>query len=47
MKRRHRNTHRIVWLLLAGLLPAVILLSLMLRPIGPTEAPQIQLMAPK
>jgi hypothetical protein len=47
MRRRHRDTHRVVWLLLAGLLPAVIVLSLMLRPIGPTEAPQIQLAPPK
>ena len=43
MKRRHRQTHRAIWFVLAGLLPAVILLSLALRPIGPIEAPQIQL----
>jgi hypothetical protein len=47
MRRRHRETHRVVWLLLAGLLPAIIVLSLVLRPIGPTEAPQIQLTPPK
>jgi hypothetical protein len=34
-------------MLLMGLLPAIILLSLVLRPIGPTEAPQIQLAPPK
>jgi hypothetical protein len=33
----------VIWLVLAGLLPAIVLLSLTLRPIGPTEAPQIQL----
>jgi hypothetical protein len=37
----------VVWLLLAGLLPAIIVLSLVLRPIGPVEAPQIQLSPPK
>jgi hypothetical protein len=47
MRRRHRDTHRIVWLLLAGLLPAVIVVSLVLRPIGPTEAPQTLLTPPK
>jgi hypothetical protein len=47
MRRRHRATHRTIWLLLAGLLPAIIVLSLVLRPIGPTEAPPIQLAPPK
>jgi hypothetical protein len=47
MRRRHRDTHRAIWFVLAGLLPAIILLSLLLRPVGPTEAPQIQLMPPK
>jgi hypothetical protein len=47
MKRRHRATHRVIWLVLAGLLPAIVLLSLAFRPIGPTEAPQIQLTPPK
>jgi hypothetical protein len=47
MRRRHRDTHRVVWLLLAGLLPAIIVASLVLRPVGPTEAPQIQLAPPK
>jgi hypothetical protein len=36
-----------VWLLLAGLLPAVVVLSLVLRPVGPIEAPQIRLAPPK
>jgi len=44
MRRRHRGAHRIIWFVLAGLLPAVVLISLALRPIGPTEAPQIQLL---
>jgi len=43
MRLAHRRTHRVVWLLLLGLLPAVVVLSLVLRPIGPAEAPQIQL----
>jgi hypothetical protein len=47
MRRRHRDTHRVVWLLLAGLLPAIIVASLVLRPVGPTEAPQLQLAPPK
>ncbi|MGA3004232.1 MAG: hypothetical protein ABSE20_21170 [Acetobacteraceae bacterium] len=47
MRRRHRDVHRVAWLALAFLLPAIVLLSLMLRPIGPTEAPQIQLAPPK
>jgi hypothetical protein len=47
MTRRHRRAHRAIWLVLAGLLPGVVLLSLALRPTGPTEAPQIQLAPPK
>ena len=47
MKRRHRAAHRLIWTVLAGLLPAIVLLSLALRPTGPTEAPQIQLPPPK
>jgi hypothetical protein len=47
MRRRHREVHRTSWLVLVLLLPAIVLLSLMLRPIGPTEAPQVQLAAPK
>jgi hypothetical protein len=47
MRRRHRHVHRLVWLLLAGLLPAVVLFALAMRPTGPTEAPQIQLSPPK
>lgn len=47
MRNGHRRAHRAIWLLLAGLLPAVVLLSLALRPIGPAEAPQIRLAPPK
>jgi hypothetical protein len=47
MRRRHREVHRMTWLVMALLLPAIVLVSLMLRPVGPTEAPQIQLAAPK
>jgi len=37
----------VIWLVLAGLLPAIVLLSLVMRPTGPTEAPQTQLAPPK
>ncbi|MGD0431295.1 MAG: hypothetical protein ABSA58_09400 [Acetobacteraceae bacterium] len=47
MRRGHRKTHRVIWLVLAGVLPAIVLLSLALRPVGPTEGPQIQLAPPK
>ncbi len=47
MRRRHRDVHRVTWLLLAVMLPAVVVLSLVLRPTGPTEAPQIELAPPK
>jgi len=44
---RHGDAHRVIWLVLAGLLPAVVLLALVLRPVGPTEAPQIRLALPR
>ena len=47
MTRAHRRAHRAIWLLLAGLLPVILLASMALRPIGPDEAPQIRLVAPK
>ena len=47
MTRAHQRAHRMLWLLLACLLTAVPLLALAFRPIGPTEAPQIQLAPPK
>jgi hypothetical protein len=47
MKRGHRRAHRLIWLVLAGLLPAVLLVALAVRPVGPTEAPQIRLAPPE
>ncbi len=47
MRRGHRAAHRAIWFAMAGLLPAILLLSLVLRRDGPTEAPQIQLAPPK
>jgi hypothetical protein len=36
-----------IWLVLAWLLPAIILIAVIMRQTGPVEAPQIQLAAPK
>jgi hypothetical protein len=36
-----------IWLVLAWLLPAIILIAVILRQTGPVEVPQIQLSAPK
>jgi len=47
MRAGHRTAHRVIWLIFAGLLPAIILVSLALRPSGPTESPQIQFLPPK
>ena len=47
MRRAHIRAHRAIWLLLAILMPAVVVAALVLRPIGPDEAPQIQLAPPK
>jgi hypothetical protein len=47
MRRRHRSAHRAIWLILVGLLPAIVLLSLIFRPSGPIEAPPAQLAPPK
>jgi hypothetical protein len=47
MKRRHRSAHRTIWLILAGLLPAIVLLCLIFRPSGPIESPPVQLAPPK
>jgi hypothetical protein len=43
MRRRHRAAHRVIWVVLAALLPATALLALALRPSGPIEAPAIRL----
>jgi hypothetical protein len=47
MTRDHRRAHRVIWLILAGLLPALLLAALAVRPIGPVEAPQIRLAPPE
>ena len=47
MTSGHRRAHRAIWLLLAVFLPAIVVASVVLRPIGPDEAPQIQLAPPK
>ena len=47
MTRAHQRAHRVLWVMLACLLPGVLLLALAARPTGPTEAPQIQLAPPK
>ncbi len=47
MRRAHIRAHRAIWLLLAVLMPAIVVVSAVLRPIGPDEAPQIQLAPPK
>jgi hypothetical protein len=47
MRRGHRRAHRVIWLMLAVMLPAVLLAALAVRPTGPTEAPQIRLAPPE
>jgi len=47
MQRRHRNTHRRIWGALLVLLPLILLASLALRRIGPSEATAILLVPPK
>ena len=47
MRRRHRQVHRALWLLLALLLPAAVIVPLALRPSGPLETAPEQLMPPK
>ena len=47
MTGAHRRAHRAIWLLLAVAMPAIVVASVVLRPIGPGEAPQIQLAPPK
>ena len=41
------TAHRYIWHILVVLLPLTLLGALVLRPSGPTEAPQIQLAPPK
>ena len=43
MLRRHRTAHRLIWALLAMLLPLSLLGALALRRNGPLEAPSVRL----
>lgn len=47
MRRRHRIAHRRIWLVLAVLLPAILIIAMTIRRDGPFEAPAIRLAAPK
>jgi hypothetical protein len=46
-RRRHRATHRIVWVILAVLLPVILIGAMSIRRDGPLEAPAIRLAAPR
>lgn len=43
MQRRHRAAHRVIWLVLAVLLPAILIGAMSVRRNGPIEAPQVRL----
>ena len=47
MRRGHRAVHRRIWLVLAFLLPAVMIVSMALRRVGPLESPAVQLSPPQ
>ncbi len=47
MQRLHRQAHARIWMVLALLLPAIIVLALVIRQNGPTEAPPVRLSAPQ
>lgn len=47
MQRRHRAAHRMIWLILAILLPLVLIGAMSIRRDGPLEAPAIRLAAPQ
>lgn len=47
MRRRHQVAHRRIWLLLAILLPAILIVAMSIRRDGPFEAPAIRLAAPQ
>jgi hypothetical protein len=47
MRRRHRIAHRRIWLVLAVLLPAILIIAMTIRRDGPFETPAIRLAAPK
>jgi hypothetical protein len=46
MQRSHRRAHARIWKVLAVLLPAIIVLALVVRQNGPTEAPPVMLSPP-
>jgi len=46
MRRAHRRSHHRIWLALAFILPAVLLLSLAARRTGPIEAASVRIAAP-
>ncbi len=46
MRQRHRQVHRLAWVVLALLLPGVLLVALAVRRGGPTETAAIQLAPP-
>ena len=45
MQRRHRRAHARIWSVLAFLLPALLLVALVIRQVGPAEAPAVKLEA--
>lgn len=47
MRRRHRQMHRVIWTVLAVLLPGILLAALAIRPSGPTETAPVLLAPPK
>jgi len=46
MRRHHRAMHRMVWTILAVLLPVILLGAMSIRRDGPFEAPAIRLAPP-
>ena len=37
MKRTHRSAHRLIWLLLAPILAAIVIIALQVRPAAPVN----------
>ena len=46
MQRRHRKAHASIWMVLVFVLPAIILVSLLIRKRLPLEGPAVQISAP-
>jgi len=46
MLAAHRRAHRLIWPVLAVLLPAILLVAAFVRVEGPLEAPAVQLAPP-